>query len=93
MVHRGSRWIKGAWLVSGRARKVPSPCGFLHPPTPFFLSGLLSEGLELKIQVCLASSRDSWHRPPAPPSWPLSRSLLSWGFKLPLRGGEVELFP
>ncbi|XP_016078872.1 PREDICTED: thiosulfate sulfurtransferase isoform X2 [Miniopterus natalensis] len=34
------------------------------------LPSLLSEGPELKIQVILSPSRDSWHRAPAAPSWP-----------------------
>lgn len=61
------------------------------PPSPHHWPSWLSEGPELKSQVCLAPSRASWLGAPAAPAG-LGSRLLSLGLKLHW-WKNVELFP
>lgn len=82
--------VKATWVVGGRTRKAQDSAlpAIAFSRTVFFLPNLFSEGLKLKIQVCLAPGTSSCNTLLAL----VQGTFHSLALEMPLQGGEVELF-
>lgn len=83
-------WVKATWVVGGRTRKAQDSAlpAVAFSRTVFFLSGLLYEGLKLKVQVCFAPGTSSC----SPLLALVQGTFHSLALEMPLQGGEVKLF-